>query len=68
MAWAKELDADCGGGKEGRRVGSPHPWRGRDTYSVDGEATFVASLAPPNQLANRAFLTRVTGEGTSFAR
>ncbi len=64
----KELDADCGGGKEGRHIGAPHPWRGRDTPSSDSEATFVARLARTNHLAHRAFLTPVTGEGITFAR
>jgi len=46
----------------GRRIGVPHPWRGRDTPSSDAEATFVARLARTNHLAHRAFFTPVTGQ------
>src|SRR2546428_4213879 len=59
----KELDADCGGGREGRRIGAPHPWRGRDTPSSDDEATFVARLARTNHLAHRRVLHARHGRG-----
>jgi len=62
----KELDADCGSGKEGRQRRAAPVARTRHRIS-ESEATLVARLARTNHLAHRGFSRVVTGEGTSFA-